>query len=516
MKKNSALLVIISLTTILLTIPRVQSMTFEWSEPIQLTFDAGQDYGASIIQDSSGKIWVIYAKDTPSTFGDIWYQTSTDEGVNWSAEAILISDTLQEAPRTNLFQDSTGRLWVVWTSGRYSPRIHWDIYYTTSEDGGANWSPRENLTESSDDDGSPSLIEISGEVWIIFNKQPSSNKIWYYKFAVDSLEQTGPYEIPTEDSARVVTPCAMVDSTGKIWLVWTQHKDVHYKTSIENGASWSSDNHVISTANTETLPYIVEDNHGNVTVFYNIYDGGNPDDIGYRTSGDGGINWSNQKMAVSDDHTNTSPYAAFFENRIWVLWSSGRSGNIDLWLTKTEPMQLSAAVVCMDAIYSFEDLEETLTLIDPGAYSDILNQYLEPALSWIVEDNYLYIDDQDSVKKGETVFDMLKEAVDKIQNNFVDAGTLDPDTETKVITIQEEIVNVANLLAEILLTDLDEAGLTDLDVIYEFEVGQQFFNEAPDQATYGDQIIMFKDAWKQGVKSLDLAWEITSGIAKPP
>lgn len=344
MRKLASIVIIVVFASVLFATLPTQSMTWEWSEPEQLTSDVAQDYSSSIMQDASGKIWVIWTKDKPSTLGDIWYITSTDGGANWTPEDILVNDTLQEAPRTNMFQDSTGRIWVVWTSGQYSPRIDWDIYYITSEDGGEHWSIREKLTPGSEDDGSPSLIEVSGEVWIVFNKQPSSNKIWYYKLSIEDLERTGPYNVSTESSARVVTPCAMVDSTGRIWLVWTQHGDVHYKTSIDNGTSWSSDKHVIATANTETLPYIVEDNFGNVTVFYNIYDGGTPDDIGYRTSGDGGINWSNQKMAVSDAHTNTSPYAAFFDYRIWVLWSSDKSGNIDLWLTKTEPGRMSASV----------------------------------------------------------------------------------------------------------------------------------------------------------------------------
>ena len=86
------------------------------------------------------------------------------------------------------------------------------------------------------------------------------------------------------------------------------------------------------------------------------------------------------------------------------------------------------------AIGSFAALEDILVNVDPGAYDDVLDQYLNPALSYIVDDNYLYIDDQNGIKKGETAYDMLKAAADKIQSNFLDTG-LDPDTEAELLAI---------------------------------------------------------------------------------
>jgi len=175
-----------------------------------------------------------------------------------------------------------------------------------------------------------------------------------------------------------------------------------------------------------------------------------------------------------------------------------------------------ATDILSDSIDDLQALEEVLTSMDSGAYNDTLHQYLEPALSNIVEDNYVYIDNQDSVKKGETALDMLREGVDKIQNNFLDPGTLDPENTTRLEAIQETLVKVGEMLAETLLEDLEKAGLTDPIAIEEYNIGEQYFGEAPNQATYGEQIAKFKDAWKQGVKVLELEWGITSGIARPP
>jgi hypothetical protein len=53
---------------------------------------------------------------------------------------------------------------------------------------------------------------------------------------------------------------------------------------------------------------------------------------------------------------------------------------------------------------------------------------------------------------------MLKEAVDKLQNNFIESGELDADTEAAVLQIRADIVTIAQLLAESLLIDIDEAS----------------------------------------------------------
>jgi parallel beta-helix repeat protein len=171
-----------------------------------------------------------------------------------------------------------------------------------------------------------------------------------------------------------------------------------------------------------------------------------------------------------------------------------------------------------DAITRFEALEATLEAIDPGAYSDTTNQYLYPALSCIVEGNYLYIDDQNGIKKGETAFDMFREAVDKIQNNFVDPGTLDPETEVALAQIQEDIAGVARLLAETMLTEIGQATLTDTAAIEAFNLAEQFFNESQQclgQGNYSTAIVKFKDAWKQGALVLEKEWGKTTGIARP-
>lgn len=318
-------------------IPLLKAQTNAWSEPQQLTGSPEQDYGASMMQDSNGKLWLVWTRSPPSMTGDLWYKTSTNGGKSWSSDDILVPDTLQEAPRTNMFQDSTGRIWVAWTSGQYSPRINWDIYYITSEDGGENWTPRARLTDAPEDDGSPSFIEVSGEVWIVFDKQPLSNKIWYYKLNIETLEKTGPYEVSTESPSRVNTPNTMVDSMGRIWIVWTQDGDVHYKTSIDNGASWSPEVQLTNQPNIETLPSIVEDARGRIIVFYAIYtiSPHDPDDILYKITEDGGNTWSEAQELIVDEYHNTTPYVALINGTVWAVWSSDRSGYIDIWISKT-------------------------------------------------------------------------------------------------------------------------------------------------------------------------------------
>jgi hypothetical protein len=111
---------------------------------------------------------------------------------------------------------------------------------------------------------------------------------------------------------------------------------------------------------------------------------------------------------------------------------------------------------------------------------------------------------------------MLKEAMDKIQSNFIESGELDSETEAALLHIQSDLVTVAKLLAEMLLLEIDDAGLTDSSAIDEYTKALEYLDEATQQDKLADVIAKYKDAWKQDVVVLDKEWGITEGIAQPP
>jgi hypothetical protein len=79
----------------------------------------------SIIQDVSGRIWVVWEKEL-----DIYYKTSSDFGLTWSADTRLISSAGDDIT-PSIMSTTDRKLWIVWESTRTG---NFDIFYRVSEE----------------------------------------------------------------------------------------------------------------------------------------------------------------------------------------------------------------------------------------------------------------------------------------------------------------------------------------------------------------------------------------------
>lgn len=325
---------VIMLSMFLTMVPLVKTQTDEWSEPQQLTTDPANDGIASIMQDAGGKIWLVWANMQDKT-GNLWYKTSSNGGKSWSTPEILVPEI--RIPRatfpggTSLLQDSTGRIWVSWASGQ----LDYDIYYITSDDGGLSWSTPQQLTDYPYDDNWPTLVEVCGEVWIIFRSFGLSynEDIWYRKTSDGGTTWSDPIQL-TSHSAMEFTNDAMVDSSGKVWLVWQRGYgpgtyDLYYMTSTNHGESWSPEQPFADLPTNEGYPSVIEDASGKIFVSY-----AREYDIWYRTTVDGGNTWSDYLQLTADTYKDGVPYAALINGEIWVVWQSDRAGNWNIWTSK--------------------------------------------------------------------------------------------------------------------------------------------------------------------------------------
>lgn len=314
-----------------------------WSTPVQLTIDAADDYYASIMQDSSDKIWLVWANGDPHA-GNLLYKTSSDGGLSWSTACMLVPDVC-DVSGTSLLQDSSGRIWIAWASGQQGA---FDIYYITSDNGGNSWSSTQRLTAYSGDDVNPSLIEVDSEVWVVFrsNGLSADDDIWYTKTSDVGTTWSDPTQL-TSNPGPNRGPDAMVDSTGKIWVAWkNRNEDISFKTSIDKGVTWSPEAELAAHPAAEAHPSIIEDAFGKILVFYQRYEGTNNYNIVYKTTSDGGNTWSIEQLVTTGTYDNEVPCAALVKNGVWVTWSSNRSGNLDIWLSRM--IQVLSATIDVD------------------------------------------------------------------------------------------------------------------------------------------------------------------------
>ena len=142
----------------------------------------------------------------------------------------------------------------------------------------------------------------------------------------------------------------MVDDSGRIWVFWSSERagesrwDLWYITSVDGGSSWSSPAQFTTHELWDYAPIAIQSTDGRLWVAWYSYRSGNWD-IWYKTSSDDGATWSDAHKLTSltgnegwnhnpdlieietDDNPNTSD--------VWVFWHSTRSGNADIWATWT-------------------------------------------------------------------------------------------------------------------------------------------------------------------------------------
>ncbi len=156
-------------------------------------------------------------------------------------------------------------------------------------------------------------------------------------------------------------------------------------------------------------------------------------------------------------------------------------------------------------------LLQTGSEIGEGEYNDVIDQYLEPALTRFAGNcNHLYIEN------GTEVFDYLKQAISKINGFFgkkINGKLISgiPEISNNLTIIQQNLVKVGKNIADILLSEIGEKSLTPSQQS-EYQLGINYFNNAKSEADMINQVDYYKKAWEQGVKVLDLAG-ITTGIA---
>jgi hypothetical protein len=275
---------ILALLSILITTNAIvrPSYAISWSPDMRITWNTETDWMPSIIQASDGKIWVVWHSYRMGN-ADLFYKIYDASQVpQWSVETRLTSNSTDDRS-PSIMQASDGKIWVVWERGM-------DIYYKTSVDNGATWSPETPLVYSLvQDDYDPSVLQASN---------------------------------------------------GTIWVVWERRMSIYYKTSVDNGATWSENTPLIDTGYTEWHPTVMETSDNFIWVVWDSDRVFEQSDI-YCKIYDGAT-WSADTRLTFDSATDVAPsITQTTEGTIWIVWASWRIENLDIYyMTNSVPQHL--------------------------------------------------------------------------------------------------------------------------------------------------------------------------------
>jgi len=212
------------------------------------------------------------------------------------------------------------------------------LYYKTSHDGGTTWSNAVQLEPTStSNDRSPSIIQdMNGTLWIAWGSDRGGNQEILYKNSSDGGSSWSEAQFLTTHPEPDRSPSITQTMDGRIWVTWSSYRtgysEIFYKTY--NGTSWSNATQLTNSTYIDTSPSILQTFDETIWVFWSSCEDQTTAkaDIFYKYSSDNGANWSNRIQFTTHPSEDTWPSTTQTRDlKIWVVWTSNRTGNYDLF-----------------------------------------------------------------------------------------------------------------------------------------------------------------------------------------
>ena len=219
-----------------------------------------------------------------------------------------------------------------------------EIYYKVSHDNGVSWSDRFQLTNNTDDDLSPSIVQLAnGSIMIVYAREegtPTIGNNIYYSLTTSGTSWT--YGNVTTDVGFDRGPCVMQAEDEKIWAAWSSNRTGNPEifSRIYNGSLWLNATQLTNSTNFDSTPSLCQTIDDTLLLFWQSSQDKPavpPGDIYYKNSTDNGVTWSNRTQFTTDNHFDLWPTVTQIrDTSVWVAWTSDRGdqpdGNWDIYL----------------------------------------------------------------------------------------------------------------------------------------------------------------------------------------
>ncbi len=295
-----------------------------WGSDTRLTNEASADSLPSVAV-SGNTIHVVWHSNRDGN-PEIYYKRSTDNGTTWGADTRLSNASGNS--RYPSVAVSGDNIHVVWADNRDGG--NWEIYYKRSTDGGVTWGPDTRLIHDGAISNFPSIAVSGSNIHVVWDdrRNGGTGEI-YYKRSTDNGSTWGSDTRLTNDPAWSRYSSIAVDGDN-IHVVWDDarhdyyHAEIYYKRSTDNGTTWEPDKRLTNDpANSQLTSPVVSGN--NIHVVWNDNRDGNWE-IYYKQSIDNGATWGSDERLTYADGSSNRPSVAIAGNNIHVVWMDRRDG----------------------------------------------------------------------------------------------------------------------------------------------------------------------------------------------
>jgi hypothetical protein len=347
------------------------SNEIQWSPDTRLTFHENVDWSPSITATSDGKLWVVWRSDKMGDY-EIFYRVFDNS--TWSDETQLTFDPSYD-DHPCVMEDNDGNIWVVWESDRGLANVtNQDLFYKIFN--GTGWSDPVQLTNHTLGDAYPSITQDSnGTIWLFWTSfrtfpggeyDDSYNEIFYKTF--NGASWSDPIQLTNDTNKPDMDPSAIAAADGKIWVVWAKKNILYYK--VYYGTAWSYDSLLVYDPSHNWHPSIMQANDGKIWVAWDSDRGTKISNIYYKIF-DGSLWTPDTKLTtniMADDYPSITQDTY---GTIWVMWSSPRHANFDLYYKmNSHDVAITNVTTQASTVNRGETLDIEITTLNRGTENE--------------------------------------------------------------------------------------------------------------------------------------------------
>jgi hypothetical protein len=364
-KKSLIPVVYIQFLAILLLPIFLQAEAITWSvNEYQLTTYDFYDGYPAVMQTKDGRVWLVWSKEIQTNL-TLYRRISSDQGRTWSEEQNLTDKQMPGHDQNpSIMQAQNGTIWVVWTSTRPSapsPPMP-DFYMEASPQNltvPKETSENSTIMVTSIDDFSETVaLSVLNEpvgvntslvpTQVLLPSNDTANST--LTISVNSTATPGNYtlivmgsgdhmmhsvniylEIPvaaaSSQTATYVHSNSLSTTAGPSSA---DFYEIFYKTSHDNGETWSTAVQLTDNSVDDLRPAIVQLANGTIMIVFQSYVSDNHD-ILYMTTNDG-TSWSNPAQLTTDvAHDKGPAVTRMKDGKIWVAWTSIRTSDYEIY-----------------------------------------------------------------------------------------------------------------------------------------------------------------------------------------
>ncbi len=322
----------------------------QWQPDVRLTNDPAGSWtspnNAWCIASSSSVVHVVW-EDNRDGNAEIYYKRSTDAGVTWPATDTRLTNNpaLSSIPSVAVTGSVVHAAWYDSRDGNA------EIYYKRSTDAGVNWGTDTRLTINLAISSYPSVAVSDSFVHVVWEDYRDGNGEIYYKRSTDGGVSWGLDTRLTNNAAISILPSVAV-SGSFVHVVWRDNRDgnyeIYYKRSTDGGVTWPpTDTRLTNDPASSGTPSITISSSVLHAVWFDLRDGNN--EIYYKRSTDGGINWGADTRLTNDAASSGSSSITISSSVVHVVWTDSRNGNTEIYY-KRDPTGNPTSVITLDDI----------------------------------------------------------------------------------------------------------------------------------------------------------------------